>query len=88
MTRRRGRRCKELLNELKEKKDTGELGIEEKVEGTKKMTRRRGGRCKELLNKLKEKKDTGELGEVEPTDLSQDRLGDDGDDDDDNDDVR
>ena len=36
MTRRRGRRCKELLNELKEKKDTGELGIEGKVEGRKK----------------------------------------------------
>jgi hypothetical protein len=87
VTRRRGRRCKELLNELKEKKYTGKLGIEGKVEERKKVTRRQGRRCKELLNVLKEKKDTGELGEVEPTDLSQDRLGDD-DDDDNNDDIR
>jgi hypothetical protein len=35
VTKRRGRRCKELLNELKEKKDTGEFGIERKVEGRK-----------------------------------------------------
>jgi len=37
---------------------------------------------------LRKRKDTGELAVVDPMDLSQDRLGDDGDDDDDNDDVR
>ena len=37
---------------------------------------------------LRKRKDTGELTVVEPMDLSQDRLGDDGDYDDNNDDVR